>query len=528
MGAARLVRWGGWGLFVLVVYLPLTALAADALRAGAPALPEALDLMVPRGRRLDLLARSVVLSTAVAASSAAVGALVAFSIVFSAARGPRALRWLALAILPVPAYVHAMAWTSLVFRANVWLAANGWPRLPQTGMPLAGWVQMASLLPLAVALAIVAFAAVPRELVEAGRVARSDDAVARRIVVPLSAPLLLAGAGLVFVLSALDYSVASLYQVNVYALSIFADFSATGRVLRAAALAVPLIGLTAATVVATQTVWRRAMVQASRTAQGGCSMRLPVAARALQAAAAGVLAVQTAVLAVSLTVAAGDAGAVVAAIAPVAPEIAYSIGVSAAAAILGVAAALAVAGPMAAGGNAGTWWWLVATLPLAVPAPLVGIGLVVLWNRPLAVPVYGSVVMPVLAGAARFTPLAAVVLAAHLRRQDDRLLDAARVFQASPWAGFWRVGVPLVAPGALAAAGVVFALTLGELGATLLVAPPGHGTLTVRIYNYLHYGAFDTVAGLCLVMVVITTVAGAAAAGSFALAGRWLAGGDDG
>ena len=54
---------------------------------------------------------------------------------------------------------------------------------------------------------------------------------------------------------------------------------------------------------------------------------------------------------------------------------------------------------------------------------------------------------------------------------------------------------------------VVFALTLGELGATLLVIPPGQSTLTLRLYNYLHYGASEEVAGLSLLLTVLLVAA---------------------
>ena len=71
-----------------------------------------------------------------------------------------------------------------------------------------------------------------------------------------------------------------------------------------------------------------------------------------------------------------------------------------------------------------------------------------------------------------------------------------------------RVSVPMLAPGAVAAACIVAALTAGELGATLIVAPPGRATLTMRIHNYLHYGASDTVAGLCLAVALAAALAG--------------------
>jgi len=70
---------------------------------------------------------------------------------------------------------------------------------------------------------------------------------------------------------------------------------------------------------------------------------------------------------------------------------------------------------------------------------------------------------------------------------------------------------------------VVIALTAAELGATLIVAPPGRATLTMRIYNYLHYGGTDEAAALCLLMAGLGLAAGAVAVAAFGRRGRGLA-----
>ena len=56
--------------------------------------------------------------------------------------------------------------------------------------------------------------------------------------------------------------------------------------------------------------------------------------------------------------------------------------------------------------------------------------------------------------------------------------------------------------------GIIFILTAAELGATVLVIPPGVGTLTIKIYNYMHYGKSDAVAGLCLIMLIFSMLGG--------------------
>jgi iron(III) transport system permease protein len=166
-------------------------------------------------------------------------------------------------------------------------------------------------------------------------------------------------------------------------------------------------------------------------------------------------------------------------------------------------------------------WWLPVTLPLAVPPPLVGIGLIILWNHPQTQGIYSSMWMPILAALARFTPFAVVFLFTQLRRIAPDLIDAAKLLEQNPLQSWLQVRLPLLLPSMLGTAGILFILTVGELGATLLVAPPGQTTLTMRIYNFLHYGASDTVAGLGLVMTVAVLIFGSLAVGMLA-SWSWL------
>jgi iron(III) transport system permease protein len=166
----------------------------------------------------------------------------------------------------------------------------------------------------------------------------------------------------------------------------------------------------------------------------------------------------------------------------------------------------------------GRLWWLLVTLPLAVPAPLIGIGLISLWNTPATPWLYGTDWMPVLAALARFTPPAALIALIPLLRLDPLLADAARVHQRHSIQRLTQVQIPMLAPGLIASAGVTFALTLGELGATLITVPPGKSTLAIRVYNYLHYGASASVAGLCLAMSVVVILAALLAMGAL---GAW-------
>jgi hypothetical protein len=64
------------------------------------------------------------------------------------------------------------------------------------------------------------------------------------------------------------------------------------------------------------------------------------------------------------------------------------------------------------------------------------------------------------------------------------------------------VQLPLLAPAFVVSWLLVFVLSLGELGTSLMVSPPGQATLSMKIYNLMHYDATDSVAALSLVILV--------------------------
>ena len=54
--------------------------------------------------------------------------------------------------------------------------------------------------------------------------------------------------------------------------------------------------------------------------------------------------------------------------------------------------------------------------------------------------------------------------------------------------------------------GILFVITLSEVSTTILVISPGTQTIILKLYNLLHYGAYDTVIALALVQAGIVLV----------------------
>jgi len=138
----------------------------------------------------------------------------------------------------------------------------------------------------------------------------------------------------------------------------------------------------------------------------------------------------------------------------------------------------------------------------AVPGTIVGVALIGLWNRSgLAGMVYATDGMFLLVYLAKLMPLAALAVAASLRRVPTSHEEAAAVSGTSWSRTFTRIVVPQVRPGLLVAWVIVFTLAFGELGASVLVTPPGESTLPIRIYTLIANAPPSQVAALALLQV---------------------------
>lgn len=165
------------------------------------------------------------------------------------------------------------------------------------------------------------------------------------------------------------------------------------------------------------------------------------------------------------------------------------------------------------------WTLYSAALAAAVPGPLLAMGLIALVNHPevpLLVFVYDRTIIPaVLAVTVKSLPVAALVLWMALRRVPRELLDAAALDGAGWHGRFWHVLLPEARLALVAAWLLSFAVGVGELGATVLLLPPGVETLSRQILGLVHSGVEDFVAGICLtVLALIATLT---------LVGGWLA-----
>jgi len=165
-------------------------------------------------------------------------------------------------------------------------------------------------------------------------------------------------------------------------------------------------------------------------------------------------------------------------------------------------------------------------LTIVLPASVAGLGLLLVFGRngllaaPLAVAglqIPFTALAVVLAQA--FTAVALYVSSARqaFEAVDDELIAASRTLGVSPGRTFWRVVLPLAAPGVLTGMALAWARALGEFGATLVFAgnlPGRTQTMPLAIYVALESDLTSAVAvavllvGVALVPLLAVQYAG--------------------
>jgi iron(III) transport system permease protein len=179
--------------------------------------------------------------------------------------------------------------------------------------------------------------------------------------------------------------------------------------------------------------------------------------------------------------------------------------ISAATAALAVLLSLAPAWRMRKGGLRLAWGFFVAAM--TVPGPVIGLAVIWLLNRPdMPALIYlydHPFAAPVMAMLVRALPLSLLLLAFGFSSVSSQRLEAAALDGAGPALRLWRIALPeriqVVAVAWLAA----FAQAAGDLSCSILVLPPGTTTLQFRLFEKVHSGVEEQVAGMALVSAAI-------------------------
>jgi thiamine transport system permease protein len=122
----------------------------------------------------------------------------------------------------------------------------------------------------------------------------------------------------------------------------------------------------------------------------------------------------------------------------------------------------------------------VLILPLGASAVTLALGFIIVFGRLLISPWLVPLAHTLVA-----LPFVIRTLQPAIASIPDRLRQAATTLGASPLRVWQNVDWPILSRATLSAATFAFTISLGEFGATLLLARPDYPTIPIAIYNFL-------------------------------------------
>ncbi len=475
----------GFLLYLVVVWFPLFFVVGK---------DKADIFILPDARRMGLLLNSIKLAGSTVIIACAIGLLAALFIHNSFLRD-KWYRFFFVILMPVPYYIYALSWMYLIR-----LLAVIWPDLLKysaQGFGASLFVEVMTFVPIAVLFALAALEMRNRQVEEMALLYKKPVQVLLRNTIPEIAPYMAAAAGIIFILSMTDFSVPSMFQYNTYALEIFSVYSRTGSVTRACGIALPLLIL----LLLPLSFIQQAIKKISKPQRSmRCNRpKYPLWLRGCMSGAFVLLVCQVVFPIVTFIITTDSFQNIWKSVDMIYEQIGISFVISLLAAVINIIFASMATGFLVNRGSG--IFWLLALGTMAVPGALQAMCLLDMINGSVLHWMSTTILMPAMGCALRYMPFSLIVLACTVKRADRKRRELAVLFE-NRWYQHILLEVGMFLPGILCAMLLVFFLSFGEEGIVLVLMPPGAETVSVKIYNYLHYGASEYVSGFCLIVTL--------------------------
>jgi putative spermidine/putrescine transport system permease protein len=145
-------------------------------------------------------------------------------------------------------------------------------------------------------------------------------------------------------------------------------------------------------------------------------------------------------------------------------------------------------------------------MPLIVPGVVMGTSIYVFQIEAeiaTELPILGSMAGLIAAHTLIVIPWCVRLVAASLAGVDRAVEEAAQSLGADQWTTFFRVTLPTIRPGIVAAAMFGFVMSFGNLEMSLFLVAPGQTTLPIAILQYLEWKIDPTVAAVSVLQILL-------------------------
>ena len=148
---------------------------------------------------------------------------------------------------------------------------------------------------------------------------------------------------------------------------------------------------------------------------------------------------------------------------------------------------------------------LIMMLPLVIAGSVLGIALAATYNTGPVV-LTGTWVILVLAYFVRKTPFSVKTTSALLHQIDASVEEASINLGVPPLKSFMKVVVPVMLPGIISGAIIMWVTTLAELSSTIVLYYGPWSTMTVQVFQYIGSGDFGPASAYGAILILSVVV----------------------
>ena len=149
----------------------------------------------------------------------------------------------------------------------------------------------------------------------------------------------------------------------------------------------------------------------------------------------------------------------------------------------------------------------VSMMPLALPSIVLALGLLWTYVGLTLVPIYGTIVILLVAYVTHYLPFGVRAASGALRQLHPELEDAARIAGASLAKTLRFVVLPLTRPTLVATWTLLFVLAMQEVSASILLYTSRTTVLSVAVFDLWEAGNVNALAALSVLQLAVTFVA---------------------
>lgn len=466
--------------YIIMVWLPLFFAWRETVE----------QIRLPDARQIGLLLNSVKLGGLAALLTCVLGGLAA-NYIHKGWLSDRWYRYFFVLLMPVPYYIYALSWMYLIRVLS--FIRPGILKYSAQGFGACLFVETMTYLPITTLLILSALEMCNRQSEEMAMVYQKSSKVLWKNILPEILPYIVAAFAAVFILSVTDFSVPSMFQYNTYVLDLYSAYGRTGSSANAYAMSFPLLILLLLPLAFVQQAIRK--MNKPQRSESFVKCKYPVWLQGIMNVSFGLLVCQVLLPVITFTITSDGMQNIWKSFDMIYEQAGVTLIIASLAALIAVLCVIPAAVFLANCENGLIWMIMLGSM--AIPGSLQAMGLLNAVNGSWAHWLSTSLLMPALGCAIHYMPIALIILVSTMKRIDRKSIELAVLYEQNRYEKT-LLELGMLLPGILSSFLLVFFLSFGEEGIMLVLMPPGAETVSVKIYNYLHYGASEYVSGFCL------------------------------